>query len=185
MRDRRMVIKAALAMPALLWLPRGLARPTPACGDDEQPTPTQGAGPYYTPAAPEKSDFRADDPSGKPLDLQLRLADTACAPLAGAIVELWHADSRGRYDNEGFRMRGHLRADVDGAVAFRTVMPGLYPGRTRHYHVRILRDGKRLLTTQLYFPGEPGNDGDWMFDEQLLLQVSGATARYALVAAAG
>ena len=180
MRDRRMVIKAALAMPALLWLPRGFAKPTPGCGD-EHPTPDQTAGPFYTPSAPEKPDFRADDPSGKPLDLNLRVTDTACAPLAGAIVEIWHADSRGRYDNDGFKCRGHLRANADGAVNFRAVTPGEYPGRTRHYHVRVLREGRRLLTTQLYFPGDPGNAGDGLFEKELLLELSGTTARYALV----
>jgi protocatechuate 3,4-dioxygenase beta subunit len=180
MRDRRMVIKAALAVPALLWLPRGLAKPTPECGDGP-PTPNQTAGPFYMPAAPEKSDFRKDDPSAKLLDLKLRVIDTGCAPLAGAIVEIWHADSRGRYDNDGFRLRGHLRANAEGAVNFRAVTPGAYPGRTRHYHVRVLREGQRLLTTQLYFPGEPGNDGDGLFEKELLLNVSGATARYALV----
>jgi protocatechuate 3,4-dioxygenase beta subunit len=183
MCHRRLVLKAALAVPALLWLPRGFARPTPGCGDDEA-TPSQMAGPFYTPSAPEKADFRADDPGGTPLDLDLRVTDTACAPLAGALVELWHADRRGHYDNEGFRLRGHLRADAQGAVAFRAVMPGSYPGRTRHYHVRVLREGKRLLTTQLYFPGEAGNDGDGLFEKKLLLDVRGTTARYALVVAA-
>jgi len=183
MRHRRLMLKAVLAVPALLWLPRGFARPTPGCGDDE-PTASQTAGPFYTPSAPAKADFRADDPAGRPVDLDLHVIDTACAPLAGAIVELWHADSRGHYDNEGFRLRGHLRTDAHGAVAFRAVMPGSYPGRTRHYHVRVLREGKRLLTTQLYFPGEPGNDGDGLFEKELLLDVSGAKARYALVVAA-
>lgn len=175
-----MVLKAGLALP-VLWLPRGFAKPTPQCGDDEA-TPSQTAGPFYTPSAPEKKDFRVDDPSGKPVDLNLRVIDTACAPVANAVVELWHADGQGRYDNDGFRLRGHLRADAHGAVAFRAVMPGKYPGRTRHYHVRVLHgEGRRLLTTQLYFPGEPGNAGDGLFEKALLLEVSGAAAQYALV----
>ena len=183
MRHRRMVLKAGLALPALMWLPRGHAKPTPQCGHDE-PTPSSTAGPFYTPDSPEKPDFRPDDPAGKPVDLNLDVIDTACAPIGGAIVELWHADSRGRYDNDGFKLRGHLRADAQGAVAFKAVMPGLYPGRTRHYHVRVLREGRRLLTTQLYFPDERANDGDGLFEKELLLELSGSTARYALVVAA-
>ena len=47
---------------------------------------------------------------------------------------------------------------------FETIVPGKYPGRTRHYHVKVQAPGRSILTTQLYFPGEPGNDGDRIFE---------------------
>jgi protocatechuate 3,4-dioxygenase beta subunit len=50
---------------------------------------------------------------------------------------LWHADERGEYDNGGFRYRGHLFTDAQGRYHFRTILPALYPGRTRHYHVKV------------------------------------------------
>ncbi len=172
LRQRRLVLKGSLALPVLLWLPRASAQPTPECGDDADLTPAQTAGPFYTPASPEKADFRPDDPAGKPVSLRARLLDTGCRPLPGAVVELWHADSSGRYDNDGFRLRGYQRADAQGNVVFRTVLPGKYPYRTRHFHVRILHDGRRLLTTQLYFPDEPGNADDGLFQPELLLALA-------------
>jgi len=170
---RRLLLQAGLALPAALYLPRGWsagAKPTPACGDD---TPSQMAGPFYTPDSPAKTNFRADDPAGAALNLRATVLDRQCRPISGAVVELWHADSKGRYDNDGFRLRGHQRADGQGAVSFQTVMPGSYGFRTRHFHVRILGSGGgRLLTTQLYFPGEPGNGDDGLFERELLLEIA-------------
>ncbi|GAB3531265.1 hypothetical protein GCM10027443_13190 [Pontibacter brevis] len=53
-------------------------------------------------------------------------------------------------------------------------MPGLYTGRTRHLHVKVKGPGKPVLTTQLYFPDEPGNTRDYIFKPALLMNVSEA-----------
>ena len=50
-------------------------------------------------------------------------------------------------------------------------MPGIYPGRTRHFHVNVQAPGKRVLTTQLYFPDEPLNQQDGIFDRDLVLKI--------------
>ena len=50
-------------------------------------------------------------------------------------------------------------------------MPGLYPGRTRHYHVRLQAAHGPVLTTQLYFPGEAQNASDSLFRPDLLLKI--------------
>jgi protocatechuate 3,4-dioxygenase beta subunit len=50
-------------------------------------------------------------------------------------------------------------------------MPGLYPGRTRHIHVRVQAPDQPILTTQLYFPDEPTNQLDGIFDAQLLMEL--------------
>ena len=60
-----------------------------------------------------------------------------CRPVERALVDLWHADDGGAYDNRGFRYRGHVFTDEQGRYRFRTILPGLYPGRTRHYHVKV------------------------------------------------
>jgi len=91
------------------------------------------------------------------------------------LVDLWHADDMGQYDSTGFRYRGHVIAGPDGAFRFRTIMPKLYPGRTRHYHVKVQAPGSRLLTTQLYFPNEPTNRGDGLFRRELLMRMADAS----------
>jgi protocatechuate 3,4-dioxygenase beta subunit len=108
-----------------------------------------------------------------------------CRPANGALVDLWHADDKGNYDNAGFQYRGHVYTGADGVFRFRTIMPAAYPGRTRHYHVKIQAPGSRLLTTQLYFPNQSGNQRDGLFRRELLMQVAdagyGLTARFNFV----
>jgi protocatechuate 3,4-dioxygenase beta subunit len=86
------------------------------------------------------------------------------------VVDLWHADEKGEYDNIGFRYRGYVITGPDGAFRFRTIVPALYTGRTRHFHIR-------LLTTQLYFPNEPANLCDVLFQSELLMRVADAGDR--------
>ena len=76
------------------------------------------------------------------------------------------------YDNIGFRYRGHVTTGLDGAFRFHTIVPELYSGRTRHYHVKVQAPGSRLLTTQLYFPNEPANLRDGLFQRELLMRVA-------------
>ncbi len=97
--------------------------------------------------------------------------DRRCRPVAGALLDLWHCDAAGEYDNDGYRLRGHQFSDAEGRFVFETIVPGKYPGRTRHYHVKVQAPGRSILTTQLYFPGEPGNEDDRIFDSALLLDI--------------
>jgi protocatechuate 3,4-dioxygenase beta subunit len=77
------------------------------------------------------------------------------------------------YDNKNFRLRGHVFTDNEGRYAFQTIVPGLYPGRTRHYHVKVQAPEKRPgLTTQFYFPDESRNRSDGLFRRELVMQVS-------------
>lgn len=144
--------------------------PTPSCGAPEPATVAQTEGPFFRPRTPAKRDFRADAP-GEPISLIGFVVDTGCRPIADARVELWHADARGAYDEAGFRLRGHQRTDAEGRYAFDTIVPGTYPGRTRHFHVKVERPGGRALTTQLYFPGERGNRRDGIYDARLVMRV--------------
>jgi protocatechuate 3,4-dioxygenase beta subunit len=143
--------------------------PTPMCGDDDDETPAQTEGPFYTPETPERASFVEDGP-GTRMVLSGRVLTTACLPVAGAVVDFWHADDEGNYDNAGYLFRGHQFADGDGRFRLETIVPGLYPGRTRHFHVKVQGPETALLTTQLYFPGEPGNGSDGIFDERLLME---------------
>ena len=109
--------------------------------------------------------------SGTPITLTGHILSTSCRPLPNALVDLWHADDAGRYDLEGFRFRGHQFTNAAGRYAFESIVPGLYPGRTRHFHVRYQAANRPVLTTQLYFPGEPMNARDGLFRPALAVRV--------------
>jgi protocatechuate 3,4-dioxygenase beta subunit len=148
--------------------------PTPSCHDGNEPTVRETEGPFFKPRSPERSDLREPGAEDDPFELSGFVLTRSCRPLSGAVVDLWHADDKGEYDNIGFRYRGHVITGSDGAFRFRTIVPALYSGRTRHYHVKVQAPGSRLLTTQLYFPNEPANLRDGLFQRELLMQVADA-----------
>jgi protocatechuate 3,4-dioxygenase beta subunit len=111
---------------------------------------------------------------GTRLTLSGMVVDTSCAPLAGAKVDVWQADSAGVYDNAGYALRGHVFTDADGRYAIRTVVPGEYPGRTEHIHVKVTPAGGTTLTSQLYFPDTSSNDADGIFSPDLILAIKEA-----------
>jgi len=158
---------------------------TSACHDGDEPTVRQSEGPFFKPRSPERNDLREPGAKGRPFEVSGLVLTRGCRPLRGAVVDLWHADDSGRYDDVGFRYRGHITTGPDGAFRFRTIMPAVYSGRTRHYHVKVQAPGSRLLTTQLYFPNEPANQRDGLFQRQLLMRVaqtdSGLAGRFDFV----
>jgi protocatechuate 3,4-dioxygenase beta subunit len=174
---RRFLLTAGSLAAALGFTRDGATQelaPTPACGDSAEATPKQGEGPFFKPRSPQRTDLRQPGATGRPVELSGLVLTRRCRPLAGAVVDLWHADDKGDYDNSGFRYRGHVVTGSDGAFRFRTVMPALYTGRTRHYHFKVQAPGSRLLTTQLYFPNEAENRRDSMFRRELLMRVADA-----------
>jgi protocatechuate 3,4-dioxygenase beta subunit len=147
--------------------------PTPACGDDDdEATIAQTEGPYYTPNTPQRISLIEEGISGTPLLLAGFVLGTDCTPIARALVDFWHCDDAGVYDNVGFRLRGHQFSDDLGRYQLTTIVPGLYPGRTRHIHVKVQAPNQPVLTTQLYFPGEEANDRDGIFHPSLLMETS-------------
>jgi protocatechuate 3,4-dioxygenase beta subunit len=178
---------ASVALPSNLAFAQGAELPpTPECSGAHDITPRQTEGPFYTPNAPERANLREPGITGVAVALSGLVLTRTCKPVAGAIVDLWHADAEGVYDNRGFRLRGFVKTDANGRYAFQTVQPGNYPGRVRHYHVKVQAPGAPLLTTQLYFPDEPGNARDFLFRKELLIRTAkvadGLAARFDFVA---
>jgi protocatechuate 3,4-dioxygenase beta subunit len=150
--------------------------PTPACGDDDdEPTIAQTEGPYYTPNTPERTSFLEAGITGTRMVVSGQVLSTDCQPIAAALIDFWHCDDAGIYDNAGYRLRGHQFTDEAGRYTLETIMPGLYPGRTRHFHVKVQAPNQPVLTTQLYFPDEPDNTNDGIFDNSLILDIAEAT----------
>jgi protocatechuate 3,4-dioxygenase beta subunit len=165
-----LLLGAALARRARARAETGTLSPTPAC--DDRATPEQTEGPYWTPNSPERNDFTSDGAPGQRMTLTGTVVDTACRPVPGTLLDFWHCDGNGVYDNEGYKLRGHQYSDANGAFRLATVKPGLYPGRTRHFHVKVRPPGGDVLTTQLYFPGEPANRADGIYRRELEMTVS-------------
>ena len=134
--------------------------------------PEQTEGPYYVDTGLDRSDIR-EQREGVPLDLTFNVSRvdegdvSACGPLAGAVVDIWHCDALGEYsgveDNaagdfdtrgETF-LRGYQVTDENGTARFTTIYPGWYQGRAVHIHFTI-RDSPESqqgyeFTSQLYF----------------------------------
>ncbi|MFC9063068.1 carbohydrate-binding protein [Streptomyces sp. NPDC057074] len=179
----RAAVAAGAAVPLLatggVALARDAARsstgrtltPTPYCDDGDDPTPDQMEGPYFKPNSPRRTSLVTPGTVGTPLTVAGYVFGRNCAPLPGVLLDFWQADNAGAYDMAGYAFRGHQFTDATGAFTLRTIVPGLYPGRTRHLHVKAQAPGRPVLTTQLYFPGEPRNATDALFDPALLMNV--------------
>jgi protocatechuate 3,4-dioxygenase beta subunit len=172
---RRRFLIASLAAPAVLL--NGLEatagarelEPTPACGDADDTTPPQTPGPFYKPRSPERKSLLEPGIQGTRIVLEGHVRSTKCKLIERALVDFWQADASGVYDNAGYRLRGHQFTDAGGRYRLETIVPGLYPGRTRHFHVRVQAPNRPTLITQLYFPDEPQNKRDSIFDPKLVL----------------
>ncbi len=144
-------------------------------------------GPYYVPNAPDQG-ARGSVPmregeAGTPLTWTGRVTSTDGRPLAGAKVEVWHADDDGFYSQFApglpeWNLRATFTADEQGAFEIRTVKPapyqiptdgacgkliaaaGWHAWRPAHIHVKVSAPDHELLTAQLYFPGDEHNDDD-------------------------
>ena len=144
-------------------------------------TPSATEGPFYPTPAMRFADADNDlvkiegqvrEAGGEVVWLRGRVLDRAGRPVAGARVEIWQCDAKGRYLHTGDRGRrgfdeafqgfGHVVTEADGAYAFRTIKPVSYPGRTPHIHVKVFHAG-RELTTQFYIAGHPQNARDWLY----------------------
>lgn len=134
--------------------------------------PAMTEGPYFVDLMLNRSDIRSDPDTGDvkagaPLLLTFRVSEigsSACTPLAGALVDVWHCDADGVYsgvtdrsfDTKGQKwLRGYQVTDENGTAAFTTIYPGWYPGRTIHIHfkVRTAPDAAQghEFTSQLFF----------------------------------
>jgi len=134
--------------------------------------PQQTEGPYFVDESLNRSDIRSDPSDGSvkpgtPLDLTFkvsRLSNNACAPLPGALVDVWHCDHQGIYsdvEDPDFNtagkkfLRGYQVTGRDGVARFMTIYPGWYHGRTVHVHFKIRSAPAAApgfeFTSQLYF----------------------------------
>jgi protocatechuate 3,4-dioxygenase beta subunit len=157
---RRRLLAAGLALPfASDSLAQSCAR-----------TLRQTEGPFFKTATPLRTSFLEKD-SRTRLVVSGQVLSAQCRPVPNALLEFWHADEGGEYDNKGYRYRGHQHADAQGRYRLETIVPAEYPGRARHIHVKVQAPGRTLTTTQLYFPNEPGNRRDGIYRAELEMRI--------------
>ncbi len=146
--------------------------PAAACTSETRVTPSETAGPFYKSGSPERVSMLEPNMAGTKLIVTgYVLSRGDCRPVARAWLDFWQASDSGVYDNAGYRLRGHQFADGAGLFYLETIMPGLYPGRTRHIHVKVRAPNGPTLTTQIFFPGEARNQSDGIFNRALLADV--------------
>jgi protocatechuate 3,4-dioxygenase, beta subunit len=168
-RTRRRFLKAGAA-GFLLFTKRGLLAETLVT------TPEQTIGPYYPDRMPLDLDndvLRINDnitPAvGEVTWLSGRVLGRNGLPVRNALVEIWQADTNGAYihtrspianRDANFQGYGKFLTGRTGEYLFRTVKPGLYPGRTRHIHAQVTTAAGEKLVSQVYVAGEPRNASD-------------------------
>lgn len=136
--------------------------------------PTEGTieGPFWRPGAPFRGKLSAEDEEGDVLFVSGRvLGHPGCAPLPGALLDVWRANRVGLYDSQDprcrpgeLRLRGRVRAGEDGSYELETVVPAPYRQqaefRPAHIHLKVSSPGYVPLTTQMYFEGDLHLEGD-------------------------
>ncbi|MEP6996994.1 MAG: protocatechuate 3,4-dioxygenase subunit alpha [Betaproteobacteria bacterium] len=139
-------------------------------------TPSQTVGPYlrigFTPLAVDK--IAPPRAPGEHLTIEGRVFDGDGKPVSDAVLEIWQADSSGKYADVagkparagGFRGFGRILTDAGGVFRFTTIKPGAVPGpggatQAPHLVVTLFMRGLlKHMITRLYFPDDPGNAGD-------------------------
>lgn len=149
-----------------------------------EPSPEDIEGPFYRPGIPVGGDLDVHGDPGVALRIEGVVQSEGCVPLANAIVEIWHAtpvapdaepgDDDATYDSTAeYRYYGQVATDARGRYAFSTLRPGWYLNgpqyRPAHVHVKVWVRGVERLTSQLYFEGDPFNDGDAWFNPVMAL----------------
>lgn len=170
---RRDLLAMGLALPF-----GGVAHAQLTCGELTAP---QTEGPFFRPKSPARTSFLESDSQKQKLVLTGLVLSPSCKPLANALLDFWHSDEAGEYDHRGYRYRGHQFSDAQGRWTLETIVPARYSGRTRHIHVKVQAPGRRVLTTQVYFPGDPGNARDPLYRADLTMRRTGSEGRFDFV----
>jgi protocatechuate 3,4-dioxygenase beta subunit len=175
---RRLALQAGLGLAASVTAGRLQA---------EAVTPPVEEGPFFPTREQLDKDAdltriqgRSEAAAGDVIQIHGRVVDEAGAAVAGALVDLWQANTHGRYDHEddpnpapldpNFQGWAQLRSDAEGRFSIRTIKPGAYPvsvdwTRPPHLHFKVAKRGYRELTTQMFFAGDVLNGKDRLFQE--------------------
>ena len=157
------------------------------------PTVDNIRGPFYREGAPFRIDLAEPDEPGERLTIAGRVIGLPdCAPVDGAVLDVWQANAKGLYSNmfglrwradrERFRLRGKIRTAEEGNYRFETIIPGHYPlwflTRPRHVHVIVSHPRYTPLTTQLFFADDRYLARDPWVKEELVIRLTRANSSH-------
>lgn len=136
-------------------------------------------GPFYRPSAPIRSDLTYEGLVGTRVKLKGKIYASDCiSTLNGAMVEVWHCNTEGEYDNESndFKQRGRVVTNAQGEYSFTTIFPGKYLNgklyRPAHIHYRVTAESSKDLVSQIYFKGDPNIENDpWASKEKAEMRI--------------
>mgnify|MGYP001587363997 CR=1 FL=1 len=136
-------------------------------------------GPFYRPNAPERSDLSYEGLTGTKIELKGKIFKSDCVtPLKDALVEIWHCNPDGEYDNttKDFKLRASWKTNDKGEYSFKTVLPGKYLNgelyRPAHIHYRVSEKNSKELVSQIYFKGDPHITEDpWASQDKAKLRI--------------
>ncbi len=126
-----------------------------------------GQGPFYTAGPPEIENglLASEDEEGVRLTITGRVRNLECTEfIPNCLIDVWHANNAGAYDNDGYNLRGFTYSNAEGFYIYETIFPGKYLNgsafRPAHIHYRITPENHPMLITQLYFEGDSSIPGD-------------------------
>ncbi len=178
--NRRSLLTASAGLAATAMAATSVAKLTPV-------TPANPEGPFYP--IHQQSDMDTDltlleghteRAQGTVIRVTGQVLDDQGDPVEGALVDIWQANSFGRYHHEkdpntapedpDFQGWGMVKTDAEGRYAFTTIKPGAYAvsdewSRPPHIHYKVSRRGYHEITTQMYFAGEELNEADALLEE--------------------
>lgn len=173
---RRRLLTLAGAAPLVLVgtdAARAASAPAPVTGPVCRLTPQVTQGPYWFDPKINRADVTEGKP-GVPVRVAITVVDANCRPIPNARVDIWHCDASGvysGYEGQGDDhktgakgtsfLRGAQVTGPDGRVAFRSIWPGWYEGRTPHIHVKVHLDARTALTCQLFVPDALS---EWLYE---------------------
>jgi protocatechuate 3,4-dioxygenase, beta subunit len=174
--NRRLFL-ASTAMVTAFYTVRG------AYADELAKTPKQTEGPFYPDQLPLDTDndlivinSTITPAVGEITHLTGKVLDVKGNPVRNAVVEIWQCDGNGVYlhsqdsapkkdkQDKHFQGFGRFATSSKGEYYFRTIKPVSYPGRTPHIHVKVKKNGKELLCTQMYIDGHESNKKDGVYN---------------------
>lgn len=175
--NRRHVLQGGLALGMLALFERG------AFAEQLSATPAMTEGPFYPDKIPLDKDNdliivgdHTTPAVGEITHLTGRILDVDGKPLKNAQIEIWQCDANAVYLNtrdsgpkakqqdKNFQGYGRFETAADGGYRFRTIKPVPYPGRPApHIHYKVSRNGRELLTSQIFIAGFAGNKNDGVY----------------------